>query len=437
MKILMFTPTVKNSAIGRMACLLVGELQQQGHLVLVVRAESTALFEMETHDFGMRLIRWDQPAEIVAYAQQTDTIVYQVGDSFEMHQGCIEWLPKLPGVVCLHDYFLGHLFWSWSNQHGRESAHKVLKAFYGSAVYDNYFNVNSSEAFIESTRLAAPMTEWIASMASGIVTHSDWDVARLITSCGGPIEIAPLPYDVPSQLTAVAKPASNTHEAKAVLNILTIGHVNPNKRVESVIRAIGSDVQLCAQVRYRIVGKVEDEMKAHLTNVAIEVGVQIKFDGEVDQETLARAIGDADMMCCLRIPALEAASASTIEAMLMGKPALVVNTGFYKDLPDHCVVKVSIENEITDIRDALVWLVGDVDARVEMGKQAALFAHETFSVKHYATRLTAVCKQAALAAPALNGAKFFGQTLTKWGGVSDNAVLNHIVTPWQKFVGAN
>lgn len=434
MRILMFSPAARSSAIARMASLVVRQLIVQGHEVSVVRTEAQASIDEGSHDFGVPLIAWSQRDEVVKCAKASDTVVYQVGDNFNFHQGCLEWLPSHPGVICLHDYFLGHLFWGWSDTVGRKKANGILAAWYGAEVASRFFQANSSTEFIEFTRIAAPMTEWVSSMATGIIAHSGWDMDRILASCGGPVEIVPLPYDKPSTQQANSRILAPSANAANRLSVLTIGHVNANKRAESVIRAIGGSFLLRRQLCYRIVGKIEPSMAAHLQEVARDSNVSIVITGEVDEETLASEITAADIVCCLRLPVLEAASASTIESMLMAKATLVVNDGFYRELPDSCVVKISPDREVDDIRDALTMLSVRPSLRIAMGRNAEAYAEKTFSAERYAKCLVDICVNVATAMPAMRAADIMATHLVNWGRLHDKDTLQQIIAPLQGFM---
>lgn len=65
MKLLIFTPALKTSAIGRMTCLVSHALIAQGHQVVIVRAESDALLSRPSHDFGTRMIPWNAESQVL------------------------------------------------------------------------------------------------------------------------------------------------------------------------------------------------------------------------------------------------------------------------------------------------------------------------------------------------------------------------------------
>jgi glycosyltransferase involved in cell wall biosynthesis len=381
MNLVIFTPGLIKSAIGRMTCLVVQALVKNGHVVTIVRTEASFLLKDAAHSFPCEVVAWTDKVLVNKAADKADALIYQVGNNFEYHCGCLDWLPKLPGLVCLHDYFLGHLFIGWAKEHSTDEVAEVLERLYDKK-YEQYFCHSDSVSFIQGTCKSMPMTEWIASMSAGVIVHSAWDRERLDSACAGPVTVVPLAYEKPRQYQEQVKDSPADE-----LIIITVGHVNPNKRAQSVIKAIGQSDDLKNKVVYRLVGAVEQDFAGELLALAKELGVRLVIRGEVDDETLAHELANADVACCLRWPTLEAASASTIEAMLCGKATVVTDTGFYSELPDDCVLKISPEKEVGDIKNALVKLSSDVIFRRQLGESAAYYAAEYFSPQGYADAL--------------------------------------------------
>jgi glycosyltransferase involved in cell wall biosynthesis len=431
MNILFFTPCLKASAIGRVSSLVVAELQRLNHKVFVVRTENPTLFDRPSHEYGTRLIGWNQTNQIREKSKISDLIIYQVGDNFMFHQGCVEWLPIIPGLISLHDNFLGHLFWSFSEIIGRPRANDILANFYGDKVAQGFFNHADSASFINYASEVAPMTEWIAGMASGVIVHSTWAMDRIIAACNGPVEVVSLPYDAPYLKInhGNINKFNNLVETDDYFVVLTIGHVNTNKRHSSIIEAIGSSSLLRERVCFRIVGAVEKATAETLRMLADKLDVRLVITGEVDNIQLASEIHEADAMCCLRWPALEAASASTIEAMLYGKPVIVTDTGFYRDLPDDCVLKISPHHEVPSLRAALEHLAGSPAECNAMAKLAKRYASATFRADYYAERIVAMKSKIDQTKLISNAAQEISLTLTRWGGLETLSIIESISNP--------
>jgi glycosyltransferase involved in cell wall biosynthesis len=428
MKLIVFTPANTKSAIARMAALVTRELVAQGCEVTVVRTEAKHLLSTDLHDFGVRVLSWDNEAEVRVLILGSDACIYQIGNNFEYHEGGVRWLADFPGVVCLHDFFLGHLFYGWAENH-RAQAYGVLQSWYGEESAVRFFSFSDNESFIGGTLEDMPMTEWICSQADGVITHSSWGCDRVLNSCAGPVRVVPLAYDAPA---ALANTVINT-SADRTLQILTIGHVNPNKRVASVIQAIGISPLLRNRVNYRLVGAVEPEMMSSLSALAARLGVNLVISGEVDDDELKHAITESDVISCLRWPALEAASASAIEAMLYGKSVIVTDTGFYADIPDSCVVKINPSNEIPDIQYFLEVLLEDRSRVKNLGENARNWAAQTFTSKNYAMQLIEVIEITSRTAAVKRAVDFYRVILSRWSSNGASLVTTDLVKPLSIF----
>ncbi len=428
MRLVFFTPVSRQSAIGRMAALVVNELLQKGVDIQVVASDSDPGSTAENHAFGAPIISWRNTPVVQGAVTSSDLCIYHIGDNYSFHQGCLEWMLHTPGVVCLHDFFLGHLFHAWADKN-REQAHPILRNWCGADAEREFFSHPDSGSFIDGTHRTAPMTEWIASMSLGTVAHSAWGCDRVLAACSGPVQVVPLAYDSPVGLTDLP-----TKEAAANrLRLTTIGHINSNKRAEDVIAAIAGSPKLQEKVDYCLVGAIEPEVRSSLTQLARESGVQLTILGQVDDNDLARAFNDADVISCLRWPALEGASASAIEAMLCGKCTLVTDTGFYADIPDDCTVKVRPDNHVDDIRVSLEDLLLDRQKIQAIGDKAQAWSTTTFTAANYAEQLVEMVNRVSATSPVQLALSNMAQTFGHWS--NDEGLLNtpELVDPLKIF----
>jgi glycosyltransferase involved in cell wall biosynthesis len=328
-------------------------------------------------------------------------------------------------VLCLHDFFVGNMFLWWAQEH-MEQAKAILRTWYGDTMAEEYFRLASKEDLITATHEKAPMTEWLAAHAVGTITHSSWGVRRVLQACPGPVRVVPLAYEPPA-----GWPPGTKEEQGFV--VLTVGNVNSNKRPESILLAIAASARLKSLATIRFVGAIHATMRERLESLAAEKGVRLVLSGEVTDGELAMALRDADVVCCLRWPTLEAASASTVEAMLCGKPTVVMDTGFYAELPGNCVVKVRPQHELQDLRNALETLAEDTEARRGMGERAAHWAKETFSARNYARQIAEMAVACRQAAPVLDAVERATLQLKAWGDMQRFALLPETLEPLELF----
>jgi glycosyltransferase involved in cell wall biosynthesis len=410
MKFVIFSPISAASAIGRVTALLANEFVRRGHTVTVVRTEDATLMASPPHACEARLIGWTEDAAVAVAIGEADQLIYQIGDNHPFHCGSLTWLPLAPGIVCLHDFFVANLFWEWARHHPAE-ARRVLAQWYGPSATTDFFHATSSEEFFDKASKHYFMTEWICAMAHGVVTHSRWGLDRVARACAGPVQVLPLPYDAPGATPS----APRTEHRAGFINILSVGHANSNKRIESVIRAIGSSELLRERVTYRLCGAIDAQMALAMAALARSLRVELTISGQTDGEALQAAFREADIICCLRWPSLEAGSASAIESLLYGKAVVVTNTGFYAELPDDCVRKISPDREAIELPEVLEELSTDREAREALANRARTWATQTFTAANYVEQLLDVSPRVAAAAPRIKMTRQLITQLAHWG----------------------
>lgn len=390
MKIVTFSPVIEKSAIGMVNNLIVLMLQKLGHHVVVIRTESLDYIDFPSRVNSCEVIRWNDLYEQRMVLETADLIIYHIGDNYALHGGCIKWLSEHPGIVCLHDYYLGHLFnGAVSFDNGNL---KLVDLLYSESMRDKFLNTSSisSEDFINTTKSCAPMTEWITKMALGVVVHSAWDIQRVIDSCPGFVCVQPLPH-----IKSYSKKIENSfskkkYDADQTIYVLTMGSINANKRMESIIHAIAKSKNT-HRICYHLAGYISVDMAQNLNNLAKRLNVTLIIWEEVSDDKLAELIEQSDIITCLRWPILESASASLIEALFNKKPVIVTNAGFYAELPDQYVFKVNPHNEVNELYiqlDKLIYkMQHDTTSLALHVENAYQWATETFSIEKYVNAL--------------------------------------------------
>jgi glycosyltransferase involved in cell wall biosynthesis len=406
MKVIIFCPVVIESAIARMSALVVEALLSQGHEVIVVRSESEKCQTEKIHHFATKIISWQTLDKYSGIIQDADEVIYHVGNHYSFHEGCIYWMQIMPGIICLHDFFLVHLFMGYASSN-REKAEHILKFWYGSENAELFFTL-SAESLIDQTKDVMPMTEWVCSMARGVVIHSNWGADRVMKSCPGPVSLIPLAYDVKNL-------SKNLPKNNKKIHILTVGHINPNKRVDKIIEAIGANSFLKDKVIYEIVGQITENENLYLKELAGKYKVSISILGVVNEIALNELFLKADIVCCLRYPALEAASASAIESMLYAKPTICSDTGFYSEIPKGLIIKINpLKDEVKQISKAIKFLCLNLDQAKLMGKNAQRWARKTFRADNYARSIIKMANLTIKVSPVIEAMEKISTIRNNW-----------------------
>lgn len=427
MKICWVTPFVLRSSIGRVGAEVSKALAQRGHQVEILRCEDKDDPAEPLHPTALRVHHW-RSYDLSRLRTEFDVVVVNIGDNYPFHAGVFAILDAAPCLGIFHDFYIYNLFSGWLHYNGldyrRHDAEIV--ATYGEAALPHAVAVRSGQ-MLDMGEIARhlPMTEWLAGRCEAALAHAQFYAPKLEAVVQGPVAVTPL--CCPDRATPPGPP-----KAKRQLTITTVGVMNPNKRVDDVIRAIGGSDALKACV-YRLVGPISDAERAKLEAAAAEVGFDnLVIDGAVDDDTLDRRLDEADIMVALRKPVLEGASGSACEGMLSGRPTVVARAGFYGELPDDLVFKIDGEIVVEELRDVLERLVADEALRRETGKAARAWALANLNAARYAEAIEGLAQAQVTSRPLLAVGRRIGGELTAMGLTDTDPAAARIGATLQK-----
>lgn len=410
MKICWVTPFVLRSSIGRVSAEVAKQLALRGHQVEILRCEDVSDPTEPLHPTALPVHHW-RSYDLARLRAEFDVVVVNIGDNYPFHAGVFAILDAAPCLGIFHDFYIYNLFSGWLHYNGLDyRTHDAeIVATYGEAARAHAVAVRSGQ-MLDMGEIAQhlPMTEWLGRRCEAALAHANFYAPKLEAVVQGPVAVTPL--CCPDRASPPGAP-----KGKAQLTLTTVGVMNPNKRVEDVIRAIGGSEALKA-CAYRLVGPISDEERARLTALAEELDFKhLVIDGAVDDDTLDRRLDEADIMVALRKPVLEGASGSACEGMLSGRPTVVAHAGFYGELPDDLVFKIDGEILVDELRETLERLVADEALRRETGKAARAWALENLNAARYAEAIEALAQAEVTSRPLLAVGRRIGGELNAMG----------------------
>lgn len=427
MRICWVTPFVLRSSIGRVSAEAARQLALRGHHVEILRCEDADDPAEPSHPTALPVHHW-RSYDLSRLRTAFDVVVVNIGDNYPFHAGVFAILDAAPCLGIFHDFYIYNLFSGWLHHNGLDyRTHDAeIVATYGEEARARAVAVRSGQ-MLDMGEIARhlPMTEWLARRCEAALAHARFYAGKLEAVVQGPVAVTPL--CCPDRATPPGPP-----KAKSQLTLTTVGVMNPNKRVDDVIRALGGSRALKACV-YRLVGPISDEERARLTALAEEVGFSnLAIDGAVDDDTLDRRLDDADVIVALRRPVLEGASGSACEGMLSGRPTVVANAGFYGELPDDLVFKIDGEILVEELRATLERLAADQALRHETGKAARAWALEHLNAARYAEAVEALAQAQVTSRPLLGVGRRIGGELAAMGLTDADPAATRIGATLQK-----
>ena len=283
------------------------------------------------------------PARIVAARQfdrrAYDAVVVQMGNS-PAHNYMVPLALDWPDVLVLHDIVLHHLMvWrAVQGRGGRDAYRREMRERYGErgeAVAVHVLRGQNPTAMFDF-----PLNEDLIRAARCVVTHSPsssaW-VQRLVPGTRA--------YVVPMGVPIIKQVSSRIARERLGIGpdtfvILSLGRINPFKRIPAVFRAIRRLADEVPNVALVIVGG--DSPNYDVSRLARFAGIEryVRRLGYVPDDQLPDLFAASDVCINLRYPTAGETSAAVLRLMSAGLPTIVTDTGAFADLPDDAALKV-------------------------------------------------------------------------------------------------
>jgi glycosyltransferase involved in cell wall biosynthesis len=323
-----------------------------------------------------------------------DLNIYNIGNNFVFHQTIWELSRQMPGVVILHDTCLQHLFAEYFLQHRRDkdAYEECMARFYGPAGLNMGRTYAAGAYSTEAIAMKYPLTELAIENSLGVIAHSRpaFEDLRRITSA--PTLYADLPYAASPKDIRERWKATASNASRPPYCLTVFGYLGPNRRLESVIEALGGHPQR-DHFQLNIYGRVWDPQK--IKEAADRAGIRhlVRLHGFIDD--IDSALAASDIVINLRYPSMGEASASQLRIWDHALPSLVTRTAWYSSLPEDAVAFVRPDSEIEDIRLHLTSFLSNPGAFATMGARGRTFLDQELSPDQYAAAIAGFLPHAA------------------------------------------
>lgn len=319
-----------------------------------------------------------------------DTVIYQLGNNTNFHLWMMPLLGRYPGVIHLHDLVMHHMAaWLTWVQGDAAGYLDLLEKWYGPQTRQLGLQTMENEDYLwESERVTEyPLSEEYLQEATAVIVHSNFalDHVRRTT-------VKVPSFAVPQLYQLQARGASTA----SVRHVSVLGGVDPQKRVDWVIEALGQALKVApggAPVHLHIVGGIDPRCE-HLRDLAEEHRCdqfEISLHGRVSAGEFDRIFQHTDLCIALRYPTMGETSAIVMKALQYGIPTIVNELGWYRELPDTIVKKLPTENCQLELANLLAYLLQDARAFANWSGACAQFAREAFSTADYGSRYLELC----------------------------------------------
>jgi glycosyltransferase involved in cell wall biosynthesis len=307
-----------------------------------------------------------------------DLIVYQLGNS-RAHDYMWGFMPRFPGLVVLHDARLHHA-----------RARQLLAA--GRA--DDYraeFVFNHPDARPEAAEYAIeglagsiyyfwPMLRLITATARAVAVHNR-QVASDLSQEYPDAAVSGIRMGVPRlEPSADARTRIRTglSIAQRAIVFTAFGKVTAEKRIASIVRALGALAGEGLDVHLLLVGDADEYRQLQADTTTSELARRISVTGFVADEQIADYLEASDVCLCLRWPTAQETSASWLRCLAARRPTVITSLAHLADVPESVALRVDLLDEHASLAAAMRRLATDAPLRAAV----AAAGHRHWSEHH-------------------------------------------------------
>ncbi len=325
--------------------------------------------------FEIRDVRWFEQN-----GWKTERILYQLGNS-PAHAYMLPLLEQLPGLVVLHDFFLGHLL-CWMSESGsaRGTLIRELYSSHGTGALSSM-----KRSGLDNAVATYPCNLFAFRYSTGVLVHSHHaiELAREWYGNNATSRMRRIPF-VPFAKAGVvrAEARGRLGLSKEAFVVCSFGFINPHKLYHRLLASwLDSPLESDKDCFLFLVGTDAD--KAYRKQLKEAIGTRslnVRLTGYVNESQYVDYLAAADVAVQLRTKSRGETSAAIFDCLSQNKPLIVNAHGSAAELPDDVVLKLPDYFTDADLSSALVSLRNDSKLRTDLGCRARQFielAHST------------------------------------------------------------
>jgi len=317
--------------------------------------------------------------------KQYRQFIYNFGNNPAYHLAMLQLLRQQTGIVVLHDTVLYYLI---AGQ-GLGGVWQALLQAADDCPVNSIDEINHDNPEHDILRYSSPakhpFLHEVLSRASSVVVHSKMAKEQVLKAgYTGPIQQVPL-IDYQQAVAVDATLIENTtvielvkqKESQGTFVIGLFGFSGETKRSHSIFIALSGLAEvLKSRVKLLIIGNDHYQADIKATGIAdLVVNSGYVSDADYDQ-----SMALCDLIINLRYPSMGETSAVQIQAMSAEKPSIVSNYGWFSELADDTVHKITAdEQEIEELQQAITRMMCDEPYRLSIAQAAKRYVKKHHS----------------------------------------------------------
>jgi glycosyltransferase involved in cell wall biosynthesis len=338
------------------------------HYDIEVVTDQLAVTDPVLAGFRQRSVAWFE-----ANARRYDRVLYQFGNS-PYHEHMFGLLAKIPGVVVLHDFYLGHI------QRHRDFSGAApgvwARILYESHGYHALLE-RKGDANGEAAVLKFPCNGLVIRNSTGVIVHSEYSRKLAVSWYGEAVRnhFANIPQvrrnESEIQDRATARRQLGL-EGDAFI-VASFGFVTPGKLAHRLVDAWGQSALACSSDCVLVlVGESPDSVYLQDLQASIAAAKQpgmVRVTGYVTAEQYRLYLAAADVAVQLRGNSRGETSRAVLDCLAYRLPTIVNAHGATAELPEAVALRLPDDFEDIDLVSALEMLWADDVQRGRLGEE--------------------------------------------------------------------
>jgi glycosyltransferase involved in cell wall biosynthesis len=349
-----------------------------------------------------------------------DLAVYQLGNG-PAHDFLYPLLPRLPGLLVLHDLVLHHararafLDTPAARSYAAEPSNAVLRA--AALAPLGAYRAELDYCYPDAAeRLLAAQLETVGGLlpyayplfrlpveASRLTAVHNAYMAEAVRVEVPGAEVARIPMAAEAvhvEMAALVELRARLGIAPGAFVVGCFGLMTREKRIATVARALARSAEALPDVRLLLVGPVPE--RAALEELLARLGIRQRtvIAGRVPLSELPAHMEAADLAVHLRYPTARESSAALLRLLAQGRPTVMSDLEQLADVPDGAVLRVDPADEEGELLRAILRLAAAPGRRESLGRAARAFAlREHSPARCQEAYETAIARAASRPAP--------------------------------------
>ncbi|HZS23505.1 MAG TPA: glycosyltransferase [Gaiellaceae bacterium] len=281
---------------------------------------------------------------------RADVALYHVGNDPDAHGWILDALRRRRGVVVLHEFVLHHLISGTTLGRGdaigyfdaMERELGVLGRLLALGVADNLLPL-----LWETQPERFPLAGTVLDLADGVIVHSQY-VEQLVRAERYEGRLWRIPHP------AWPEPAVAPAELDGDPLVGCFGNLNINKRIPQLLEAFALLRERRPGARLLLAGAAAERFDLERRLERFALGDALVREQYVPEERMWSLMAACDVLVNLRSPTMGETSGAVIRGLLLGKPMLVSDVGWFAELPDGVALKIPVDElEVETIAAAI------------------------------------------------------------------------------------